>query len=111
VGCVFYMCLVVVRMGSYVFIQCLGSAPVHAASLGTTLLKHSSLLSSKVVSEVVGSAVSQGAGASGMAVGCKIDGGNFLGFVVRMQVCLVIGAVVCRRCWSGSVNASKVSRA
>jgi hypothetical protein len=30
---------------------------------------------------------------------------------VRMQVRLVIGAVVCRRCWSGSVNASKVSRA
>jgi hypothetical protein len=52
VDCVFYMCLFVVRMGSYGFIQCLGSAPVHAASLGTALLRHSFLLFSNVVSEV-----------------------------------------------------------
>jgi hypothetical protein len=52
VACVFYMCLCVVRMGSYGFIQCLGSAPVHAASLGTALLRHSFLLFSNVVSEV-----------------------------------------------------------
>jgi hypothetical protein len=55
--------------------------------------------------------VSQGADGSGMAAGYKIDAGEILGVVVSMRIRRMIGAVVCRRYWSGSVNASKVSRA
>lgn len=46
------MCLVVVRVCLYYVIQCLGSVPVHAASFGTSLLRHAFLLFSYVFSEV-----------------------------------------------------------